>query len=374
MSIQLLHGDCRELLKSLPDQSIDSIVTDPPYELGFMGKRWDASGIAYDIKVWQECLRVLKPGGHLLAFGGTRTYHRMTCAIEDAGFEIRDCIMWVYGSGFPKSHDVSKGIDRAAGAEREVTGTQSRAGGGMKSSGGSIAMGASAGYSDSAFSGLRRDVPATEAAKQWQGWGSALKPAVEPIVVARKPLDGTIADNVLRHGTGGINIDGCRVGTEDLSAQWDRSWNQDGSFGNGKRASQGKQVALGRWPANLIHDGSEEVVGLFSQDNARFFYCAKTSPSERGDNNHPTVKPLALMRYLCRLVTPPRGTVLDPFAGSGSTMVAARQEGFGVVGCELEAAHIEIIKRRLQMPPEPEVEKAQEVREQKSKSMQLRLF
>ena len=420
MSIQLLHGDCRELLKSLPDQSIDSIVTDPPYELGFMGKKWDASGIAYDIKVWQECLRVLKPGGHLLAFGGTRTYHRMTCAIEDAGFEIRDCIMWVYGSGFPKSHDVSKGIDRALGAEREVTGTQSRAGGGMKSSGGSIAMGASAGYSDSAFSGLRRDAPATEAAKQWQGWGSALKPAVEPIVVARKPLDGTIADNVLRHGTGGINIDGCRVGTGEYS---DRQWLDiyrhgrrgiNNNFVNNFDANKCPKAPLGRWPANLIHDGSDEVVGLFPQSNgdspfrgprqnnqsltsglrgiygkfqdkdttgyadsgsaARFFYCAKTSPSERGDNSHPTVKPLALMRYLCRLVTPPSGTVLDPFAGSGSTMVAARQEGLGIVGCELEAAHIEIIKRRLRMPPEPEVEQAQEVREQKSKSMQLRLF
>ena len=407
--IKLLQGDCREQLRGLPDASVDSIVTDPPYELGFMGRKWDASGIAYDGQVWAECLRVLKPGGHLLAFGGTRTYHRMTCAIEDAGFEIRDCIMWVYGSGFPKSHDVSKAIDKAAGAERSRTPR-------VRSDGkatGKVVTGFDAFGLDAT---TQYGPPATEAARQWQGWGSALKPAVEPIVVARKPLEGTIAENVLAHGTGAINVDKCRVEAgegrpliDGYSKTNARNWG-NGTISGGSKAIG--QTTRGRWPANLIHDGSQEVVELFPETSsgseskntrrsagnifgsvkpndvftqgdsgsaARFFYCAKTSPSERGDNRHPTVKPIALMRYLCRLVTPPKGVVLDPFAGSGTTLVAARAEGFDAIGCELMPEHIEIIKRRLDMPLDPvtiedKVETEQPTNTIKDKPVQLKLL
>jgi hypothetical protein len=193
------HGDCREVLKQLPDCSVDSIVTDPPYELGFMGKAWDSTGVAYQVEVWQECLRVLKVGGHLLAFGGSRTYHRLACAIEDAGFQIRDQIMWVYGSGFPKSLNISKAIDKSAGAEREVV---------SKGMSGKTAIW----QEEGGMGDFDITAPATAEAKQWEGWGTALKPAHEPIVMARKPLVGTVAQTVLTHGTGGINIDGCRVG------------------------------------------------------------------------------------------------------------------------------------------------------------------
>jgi SAM-dependent methyltransferase len=204
----VLHGDCREVMRTMPDNSVDAIVTDPPYELGFMGKSWDSTGVAYDIKVWQECLRVLKPGGHLLAFGGSRTYHRLACAIEDAGFQIRDQIMWVYGSGFPKSLNISKAIDKAVGAEREVIGTRR---GVVKGTGGRYNW-----HTDSEDTGqtiISDTIPTTAEAKEWEGWGTALKPAHEPIVMARKPLDGTVANNVLTHGVGGINIDGSRVGS-----------------------------------------------------------------------------------------------------------------------------------------------------------------
>jgi DNA modification methylase len=402
---KILQGDCREQLRNIADASIDSIVTDPPYELGFMNRKWDSSGIAYDITVWRECLRVLKPGGHLLSFGGTRTYHRMTCAIEDAGFEIRDCIMWVYGSGFPKSHDVSKAIDKAAGAEREVIGKSARHGGGVVGNGSSYEINPKI---------PTITAPATPEAQQWQGWGSALKPAVEPIVCARKPLDGTIADNVLAYGTGAINVDGCRVRaidgyTENAVTQGINTART--SYEHRRERRTFEPSSFGRWPANLIHDGSPEVVELFPETSsgsmtgqprvenkiygsaattigkprfyngdrgsaARFFYCAKTSPSERGDNRHPTVKPNALMRYLCKLVTPPKGTVLDPFAGSGSTLVAARAEGFSAIGCELEAAHIDIIKRRLDLPIESVEEQPHEEKQQdsKKKSTQLKLF
>jgi len=336
MTHQLHHGDCLEVLRSMPDCSVDSIVTDPPYGLSFMGKKWD-----YDVpsvEVWVECLRVLKPGGHLLAFAGTRTQHRMAVRIEDAGFEIRDMIAWVYGSGFPKSLDVSKAIDKAAGAEREVVGKRTT---GIGTGGGSTPI----------MGDGNRDItaPATDAAKQWEGWGTALKPALEPITVARKPLVGTVAENVLQYGTGAINVDGGRV------------------EGN-------------RWPANFIHDGSEEATDLL-KDSARFFYCAKASKADRdagldgshskqmdesrkqgnpgGDNPrnrgvqertnfHPTVKPTDLMRYLCRLVTPPNGIVLDPFNGSGSTGCAAVLEGFQYIGIEREAEYIAISEKRIQ--------------------------
>jgi site-specific DNA-methyltransferase (adenine-specific) len=327
--LTLHHGDCLEVLRSLPDCSVDSIVTDPPYGLSFMGKRWD-----YDVpsvEVWAECLRVLKPGGHLLAFAGTRTQHRMAVRIEDAGFEIRDMIAWVYGSGFPKSLDVSKAIDKAAGAEREVVGNNPT----FRKM-----------QENASNYNLQRNefitAPATPEAKQWQGWGTALKPALEPITVARKPLIGTVAENVLQHGTGAINVDGGRVGTEERITNWSGTANYKVSD-----PKTGTTTATGRWPANFIHDGSEEATDLLGA-SARFFYCAKASKADRDENHHPTVKPTDLMRYLCRLVTPPSGTVLDPFMGSGSTGKAAMLEGFAFVGIEREAEYIEIAKARIQ--------------------------
>jgi len=313
--INLMHGDCLEVLRTLPDNSVDSVVTDPPYGLSFMGKKWD-----YDVpavEVWAECLRVLKPGGHLLAFAGTRTQHRMAVRIEDAGFEIRDMIAWVYGSGFPKSLDVSKAIDKAGGTL------------------------------DGAYD---ITAPATEAAQQWQGWGTALKPAMEMITMARKPLVGTVAENVLAHGTGAINVDGCRVGCEARPVMVRTETVVSATSMNGQSTgatSSGELTTSGRWPANLIHDGSEEPCALLG-DAARFFYCAKASKRDREDNNnHPTVKPTDLMRYLCRLVTPPGGVVLDPFMGSGSTGKAAMLEGFQFIGIDISDEYLEIARARI---------------------------
>ena len=246
-------------MKEMPDNSVDSIVTDPPYELGFMGKRWDSSGIAFNIEVWQEALRVLKPGGHLIAFSGSRTYHRMAVAIEDAGFEIRDQIMWVYGSGFPKSLNVSKAIDKAAGAEREVVGTKT--------------AGIGTGKSYGKIVGEREEIKtnlvditaaATDAAKQWNGWGTALKPAHEPIVLARKPLVGTVANNVLTYGTGGLNIDASRVEGKVPSVPM-AEWTRSGTTGatDQRNGEMSQPHSQGRWPANFIHDGSDEVLELF---------------------------------------------------------------------------------------------------------------
>lgn len=369
----VLVGDCREVMRTMADNSVDAIVTDPPYELGFMSKSWDSTGVAYDVTVWQECLRVLKPGGHLLAFGGSRTYHRMAVAIEDSGFEIRDQIMWVYGSGFPKSMNVSKAIDKQFGAEREVIGTE-RNFGASKSEDGKIAFGDYPGE-------WNITTPNTTEAKQWEGWGTALKPAHEPIVMARKPLDGTVAQTVLKHGTGGINIDGCRVGEgtgETKTVQYPdiRGNNYNNAFGTVEYTVTNQ----GRFPANFIHDGSDEVLELFPSDKpdqsaARFFYCAKASKTDRNEgldgfemvvaggmrgrqdgslgsvtmnkNHHPTVKPTDLMRYLVRLVTPPHGTVLDPFTGSGSTGKAATLEGFNFVGIEQSAEYAEIAQARI---------------------------
>jgi DNA modification methylase len=372
--VDVRNGDCRELIAAMPSESVDAIVTDPPYELGFMGKGWDASGVAYDVNLWRECLRVLKPGGHLLAFGGTRTYHRMACAIEDAGFEIRDSIQWLYGSGFPKSHDVSKGIDKAAGAEREVVGVNPMVNV-YRNRGPFDALEEGDIYEKSPIT-----APATDAAKQWQGWGTALKPAHEPIVVARKPLIGTVAANVQQHGTGALNIDAARIGR----AEGDSSiaGNRTATFGTQETKPGGdgsggwKQNDAGRWPANVITDGSIDAEWV------RYFYVAKPSRRERnaglehldevtkgsnfGNNGarphtspdykyeantrniHPTVKPLALMRYLVRLVTPPGGTVLEPFAGSGTTLAAAVLEGFNAIGCELTEDYLPIIEGRVQ--------------------------
>jgi DNA modification methylase len=372
---ELLLGDCLEVMRTLPDCSVDAVVTDPPYGLSFMGKKWD-----YDVPgedIWRECLRVLKPGGHLLAFAGTRTQHRMAVRIEDAGFEIRDMIAWVYGSGFPKSLDVSKAIDKAAGA-LAPEGKNFRVDGGSGTA------------SYRATTDPRNYVPpapATLEAQQWDGWGTALKPALEPITMARKPLEGTVAANVLAHGTGGINVDGCRVACDDgrplIESRSDASLH---AFGNGLNGSRNAGTTTqGRWPANLIHDGSDEVVGLFpaearsspgggrsqkasigysggwksAYDNsdgqyfdtgsaARFFYCAKASKADRNEGNtHPTVKPTDLMRYLCRLVTPPGGIVLDPFMGSGSTGKAAMLDGFRFIGIEREAAYHAIAESRI---------------------------
>ena len=380
------HGDCLDVMRNMPDNSIDAVVSDPPYGLSFMGKRWDYEVPA--VEVWAECLRLLKPGGHLLAFAGTRTQHRMAVRIEDAGFEIRDMIAWVYGSGFPKSLDVSKAIDKAAGAEREVVGIQKYTNQDIRGGG----------YESSKAKEKDRlpaliTAPATDAARQWQGWGTALKPAMEPITVARKPLVGTVAENVLAHGTGALNIDGCRIqgggpssprgsskADTDQHAGWSRPWMEDRErVAAGEAAAMERLEQLGRWPANLIHDGSEEVTGLLG-DSARFFYCPKASKADRdegcegmeersglvgnkwtdqdyrrGDieptvsrrNHHPTVKPTDLMRYLCRLVTPPGGIVLDPFTGSGSTGKAAVLEGFEFIGIEREAEYVALARARI---------------------------
>ena len=518
MHYTLFHGDNREQLKHLADNSIDSIVCDPPYELGFMGKRWDSTGIAYDLTVWTECLRVLKPGGHLIAFGGTRTYHRMTVAIEDAGFEIRDCIMWLYGSGFPKSLAIDKAIDKQRHDRAQVYQVtawirEARDNAGLSNGDIDKAFGfhgmaghwtssasqpsvptleqippllalfgmtlddvpedirtliwtlngnagdpGKAWYQREVVTEKRSDMfgeyevedirtmtntkesrigmplqkntkhqitltaPATDLAKQWHGWGTALKPAVEPAVLARKPLIGTVADNVTAWGVGGINVDGCRVGLSD---------GESAPSGSGKRDSVGgvsynlkdwiapnggnggnTTPASGRWPANVILDESAgealDAQSGWSRSSAtprhngnfksfskghetahtthghsdsggasRFFYTAKASKAEREAglegmeiknnmrvnapreneeekhathraNHHPTVKPIALMRYLVRLVTPKDGTVLDPFMGSGSTGCAAMCEGMNFVGIELSEEYLEIARRRIE--------------------------
>jgi DNA modification methylase len=389
----LYLGDCLARLRELADASVDAVVTDPPYGLTFMGRHWD-----YDVptvEMWAECLRVLKPGGHLLAFAGTRTQHRMAVRIEDAGFEIRDMIAWVYGSGFPKSLDVSKAMDKAAGVERDVVGTRVYADGHIQNS---TKLAPPIGTFQRSQDERLETAPATEAARQWAGWGTALKPALEPVTVARKPLIGTVADNVLTHGTGGLNVEGCRVGDDvRLNASSGtpgvgrmRACNQidrgDGKTPDGRdlanmldyleRAKQRDPTLVqGRWPANLIHDGAE-----YFGDQSRFFYTAKASKSDRDEgldhlpaqlmrrygeqgqgptaqqtprkaveqrNHHPTVKPTDLMRYLCRLVTPPGGTVLDPFMGSGSTGKGAVLEGFRFIGIEREADYFEIARTRI---------------------------
>ena len=343
MTYQLHLGDCLEVLATLPDNSVDSIVTDPPYGLSFMGKKWD-----YDVPsvaIWEQCLRVLKPGGHLLAFAGTRTQHRMACRIEDAGFEIRDMSAWVYGSGFPKSLDVSKAIDRAAGAEREVVGSYKGASNIGKESTNSYIT---------TESGTATDVfitaPATDAAKQWSGWGTALKPALEPITMARKPFSSTVAANVIQYGTGAINVDGCRVGTETRLNQSAGNKNLEHRTTvtpvSSHNETDGREC-VGRWPANIIHDGSNDAA-LSLKSGARFFYTAKAGKVDReSENNHPTVKPTMLMAYLCRLITQPGGTILDPFMGSGSTGKAATINGFRFIGIERDPEYHKISEARI---------------------------
>ena len=363
---KIFNGDCLKVMQEFESNTFDAIVTDPPYGLGFMGANWDndVPGIAY----WIEALRVAKPGAHLLCFGGTRKFHRMACAIEDAGWEIRDCVMWTYGSGFPKSMDVAKAIDKANGYVGEVIGTRT-VDVGMQ--GGNMHAGRQQQQQQQQVHAL------SEQAEEWKGWGTSLKPAWEPIILARKPIDGTIANNVLEYGTGALNIDGCRVGVDVIKT------NGGDKFPNvyGKYKTCVESEHVGRFPANLVHDGSDDVLELFPEtkparkgklrfgkggntfypngktvateynDNggsaARFFYCAKATKKDRGEfNDHPTVKPNDLMRWLVRLVCPEGGQLLDPFMGSGSTGIACADEGINFVGIEREEHFAEIAERR----------------------------
>jgi site-specific DNA-methyltransferase (adenine-specific) len=400
----VFHGSNLDVLPFMADNSVDSIVCDPPYELGFMGKKWDSTGIAYSVELWQECLRVLKPGGHLLAFSGSRTYHRMVVAIEDAGFEIRDMVSWISNKTFPKSLDISKAIDKAACAEREVIGQYSS----PEKTTGKNTKNDDYGFGVGNMSKRLITSPATDEAKQWAGWGTALKPTVEPVVMARKPLIGTVTENVLTWGVGGLNIDASRIGAEERhnpsAANIDReAWRMNTSEDQGR-------TAVGRWPANIILD--EYTAGLLDKQQeevSRFFYVAKASKRDRNEgldelegkeigakgnglartcascnasvldgydcpdrtfvnptrqNFHPTVKPTDLMRYLIKLVTPVGGTVLDPFTGSGSTGKAALLDGYQFVGIELTEEYLPIIKGRLTWA-------ANYIAEQKTKQQEL---
>jgi len=431
---RIIEGNCLDVMREMEDCSVDAIVTDPPYGLKFMAKKWDHD--VPSVEIWSEALRVLKPGGHLLAFFGSRTYHRGVVNIEDAGFDIRDQIMWVYGSGFPKSSNISKAIDRAVGATREVVGHKKLNPRDAKTyipkEGGRHYL--DGGLQSSPYNGMQITAPATPEAEKWDGWGTALKPAHEPIVMARKPFKGPCFRNVLEHGTGGINIDDCRIGCEksdfgdpsrfQYARKGGDSWDQEtGMFAAGREGFWSNGVPSGRWPANLIHDGSEEVMEQFPQNKpgkmrrnktkgarpfnnegkpteyetaeviddpggsaSRFFYCAKASRSEREKgldgieaiggheavgrkegskgmdspragagrtskevrNKHPTVKPIKLMEYLVRLVTPPGGVVFDPFTGSGTTGIACALQGFDFIGAEMDPDYCKIARARIE--------------------------
>lgn len=385
MPITLLHGDCLEVLPTLAANSADSIVCDPPYGLSFMGKDWD-HGVP-GVHFWEAALRVAKPGAYLLAFGGTRTFHRLTCAIEDAGWEIRDCLMWLYGSGFPKSASVSKLIDKAAGAEREVIGSRPLTGNGQTMKGGNYHQPESDKDKTIRQTIYEYTAPATDAARMWDGWGTALKPAWEPIIMARKPLVGTVADNVLAWGTGGLAIDKCRIDGQPRNPGFvNPAGSKRPMMATGNDRLVGYESPQGRWPANLVLDeeaaamldemsgertGAHGGNGAYRQHKwmngdtpqdikrddqggaSRFFYCAKSSKRDRGEgNSHPTVKPESLCRWLVRLVTPPGGVVLDPFMGSGSTGKAAKIEGFSFIGIDTEAEYLEIARRRIEAAQE----------------------
>ncbi len=464
--MRLHNGDCLDILKMMIEDEVfvDSIVTDPPYELGFMGRSWDSTGIAFQKETWELCFKVLKPGGHLLAFSGSRTYHRMAVAIEDAGFEIRDQVMWLYGSGFPKSMNIGKALDKKLGNERIKTGEKkTHSNKGIKQSEQRTAIGAGA-------FGQEVEEDVTVGTSEWEGWGTALKPAHEPLVLARKPLsEKSVVDNVLKHRTGGINIDECRVegndakypdtnpdfrdqgrqskenmGIDKLSfGQTEnvkrkkvvrKSRNENGVWTNNNSGmkAEGSEYAdadpRGRFPSNVMHDGSDVVKDIFPNTKSsnvsrerkagtefgqssgwnkhnnvdsglmpaygddgsasRYFYCAKTSKAERNQgldnlptkkassmpgrrnaddmkdskidndvtgrfvtqkkNIHPTVKPIKLMKYLCRLITPKGGTILDPFMGSGSTGMAAKEENFDFVGIEKEEEYFNIATARIE--------------------------
>jgi|TARA_R110002012_G_scaffold147285_2_gene305718 DNA modification methylase len=330
----IINGNSLEELKKFPDNYFHSVVTDPPYGLSFMGKKWD-----YDVpnvELWKEVFRVLKEGGYLLSFAGTRTQHRMAVNIEDAGFEIRDMIAWVYGSGFPKSHNIGKAVDKLQGNERII--------GDLKFKGGNQ-LGV---MNDDGWN--PKDVYEESGNSEWEGWGTALKPALEPITMARKPFKGTVANNVLKNGVGGINIDGSRVEGEKPKCKNipRKSWREmEGRKDIPESTPQIYDHTEGRFPANFIHDGSDEVTDLL-EESSRFFYCAKASKQDREENNkHPTVKPTDLMRYLVRLVTPKNGIVLDCFMGSGSTGKACALEGFEFVGIDLDKDYCKIAKARI---------------------------
>jgi hypothetical protein len=409
--VTLYHGDCLDVLATLPDESVDAVVTDPPYLIAFMGRGWDHStGIAGQPDVWRQVLRVLKPGGHLLAFGAPRTYHRMAVAVEDAGFEVRDSLMWLFGSGFPKSMDIGKAIDKAAGAERteyagvkpgheKFVGRDS-----VKSLRESGALSQGGGFSrpwmhdpEQVEASHHVLSPATAEAAEWDGWGTAMKPAHEPIILARKPLSGTVAANVLAWGVGGINVDGCRIGTTDELGRPQGTMPQPMDWGN---TSPGESYVSegntkGRWPANVILDataaaqldqqsgesvsvasvrkrggqsvGNGETLNTYrmNTDNeggftdsggaSRFFYTPKADRHERPrveGVSHPTVKPVDLMAYLVRLITPRGSLVLDPFAGTGTTAEAATAEGCRTILIEREDAYLPLIMQRLQRPVE----------------------
>lgn len=448
------QGDLFDVLPTFDAESIDACVCDPPYELSFMSKHWDRSGVAFRVETWREVYRVLKPGAYLLAFGGTRTFHRMTCAIEDAGFEIRDCLSWLYGSGFPKSLDVSKAIDAihitgnsSRKSQRIVNDTRPVVGSKMGRPGTSLGQvrRSGAGFTDDAYlredgkqpdggdpaidrerlgvsirdGGHRRDLnittPLTDAAKQWQGWGTALKPSWEPIILARKPFKGTVSANVLQHGTGALNIDACRIGFTDAADK--ESWKYGGAGKPNLSVDSWKNTSAfiiqndsgGRWPANVCLDdqaaalldaqsgeltsngGGTSSTGFWQRDDrrqpiadgdsggaSRFFYVAKPSREERDygceylplgpppasarsnpapgrentlgrprGNHHPTVKPVELMRWLVRLVTPPNGICLDPFTGSGTTGMACRYEQRQFIGIEREEEYVRIAEARI---------------------------
>jgi len=383
----LYCADCKDVLPLLKD--IDSCVTDPPYGLSFMGKGWDYDVPGQDI--WSLVFSSLKQGSHLLSFFGSRTYHRGVIPIEDAGFEIRDQLMWLYGSGFPKSLNIGKAVDKLQGNEREVVGQ-------MKTHDirGNAMMEATVPELKKQKQGI--DVPITKGNSEWEGWGTALKPAHEPIVMARKPIPKTIAENVLEHGVGGINIDECRVETnpevDDMLKEVERVQRDESNVWSNKNSGFKKEnnnltgvPIKGRYPANVMHDGSEVVQDILA-DKARYFYCAKASKKDRDEglnefqykqsssmsgrrkpenmsdykidndvtgrfvterkNIHPTVKPTDLMKYLCTLVTPKEGIVLDPFMGSGSTGKAALQKGFRFVGIEMNEEYFEIACSRIE--------------------------
>jgi site-specific DNA-methyltransferase (adenine-specific) len=398
--IDLRLGDCIEVLKTLEDNSVDSVVCDPPYHLtstkggnkGFMGKEWDGGDIAFRTDVWKECLRVLKPGGYLLAFSSSRTYHRMAVAIEDAGFDIRDQIMWIYGQGFPKSHNIGKAIDKIQGNKREVVGKVERKD--FTNYDGSMMS------VDNRGKHISIEIPITKGQSDYEGWGTALKPAHEPIVMARKPLsEKSVAENVLKWGTGGINIDGSRIeyaDTDKNNINFDRprvrEKNPDWVYDLGitwEDPDVKEYNTEGRFPANIMFDDDGD------EDWKRYFYCPKASKKERnagldnlpnivGDitniaskrlkcrtcgkwyitsdnckcenpdwiepttkNHHPTIKPLALMEYLIKMTTRPGGVVLDCFMGSGSTGVAAKRNGFGFIGVEKEQEYFDIAQQRI---------------------------
>ncbi len=399
MKYELKQGDNTKTLKQYPDNYFDSIVTDPPYGIEFMAKAWDNNTGA--VETWQECFRVLKPGGHILAFSASRTYHHLATNIESVGFEIRDQIMWIYGSGFPKSHNIGKAVDKKLGNKRKFVGQNQDI---IKKQAKDLREGkrkildsfkAGEPNRNNGFKTVSADI--TKGNTEWEGWGTALKPAHEPIVMARKPLsENTVAENVLKHGTAGINIDESRVGLsegDDPRLGSKGSWKMAKPVYSGGYAGVGSGSSeLGRFPANIIHDGSEEVLEGFPETGksaggrsyqntnkmyeggwdggegskidpgfgdsgsaARFFYCPKVSKKERnigqstdGKNNHPTVKPVALMKYLITLITPKGGKVLDPFNGSGSTGMACVELGYEYTGCELDPDYIEISKARIE--------------------------